>query len=525
MERFPALNLALDKKNEMALEFLGNALEKCKRIQHLRMYSNDPVDYILRSLRPPVYDRLKSVALDEGDTNAQERGRITMIPENSPLPFIQALHDQRFKLTVKCDLMKQQVDIDRLQVLDTVLKLSAHWKRSVHLQLDVDESMISGLLIHPSVHSLELFSIGDVSPQFFMLVSEKFPNFISLVLSDVTEHRRHLFSALSSLAATNLSTLNISNNYVISGNLEMLFCSCFPSLVMSNCELSWRDLYCLADANGKGKLPKLFTLDISRNWPIGGKLSVLMSQQFPLLHTLVLSDCWLVMCDLTSLVDQTQLPKLRHLDISFNFHESSDYQFILTTLLSRRNPLWITVVVRQCRLNFYALNGLKTKGKYLADLITLDMTDNPGVSGCLSVLMRHYFPKLNILILRQCGLISSDMSSLAQAINCGRLPELRHLDLSLNTIGWGSKCLLELLVESEGFPSLNNLILCKCLLTVQDLCCLRQAGLDGKFPRIRHLDISFNGLSDHVGILSRDPITQSEITWGNVICYDKQVAR
>ena len=63
-------------------------------------------------------------------------------------------------------------------------------------------------------------------------------------------------------------------------------------------------------------------------------------------------------------------------------------------------------------------------------------------------------------------------------------------------------------------------MLCECHLQLQDLCCLTQAKLDGKLPRIRHLDISLNGLSDHVGILSRDPITQREISWGSVICYD-----
>ena len=51
-------------------------------------------------------------------------------------------------------------------------------------------------------------------------------------------------------------------------------------------------------------------------------------------------------------------------------------------------------------------------------------------------------------------------------------------------------------------------------LQLQDLCCLTQARLDGKLPRIRHLDISLNGLSHHVGILSRDPITHREISWG-----------
>ena len=71
-----------------------------------------------------------------------------------------------------------------------------------------------------------------------------------------------------------------------------------------------------------------------------------------------------------------------------------------------------------------------------------------------------------------------------------------------------------------GFPSLTHLILADCELELIDLCCLVQARLDGKLPRIRHLDISLNRLSDHVGILTRDPLTHREITWENVLCYE-----
>ena len=70
----------------------------------------------------------------------------------------------------------------------------------------------------------------------------------------------------------------------------------------------------------------------------------------------------------------------------------------------------------------------------------------------------------------------------------------------------------------HGSPS--AIMLCDCSLKLKDLCCLVQAHLDGKLPRMRHLDISFNGLSDHVGIWSRDPITQLEISWGSVICCE-----
>ena len=56
-----------------------------------------------------------------------------------------------------------------------------------------------------------------------------------------------------------------------------------------------------------------------------------------------------------------------------------------------------------------------------------------GFEGNLSVLLRHSFPSLNSLVLSDCGLNSQDLCSLAQASVEGRLPQLRHLDISRNT--------------------------------------------------------------------------------------------
>ena len=54
------------------------------------------------------------------------------------------------------------------------------------------------------------------------------------------------------------------------------------------------------------------------------------------------------------------------------------------------------------------------------------------MSGTLSILLCHSFPSLNTLILSDCGLNSLDLNSLAKASAKGRLPELKHLDISQN---------------------------------------------------------------------------------------------
>ena len=62
----------------------------------------------------------------------------------------------------------------------------------------------------------------------------------------------------------------------------------------------------------------------------------------------------------------------------------------------------------------------------------IEICHSPGITGNLSILLCHSFPSLNSLILSDCGLNSQDLCSLAQASLEGRLPQLRHLDISDN---------------------------------------------------------------------------------------------
>ena len=67
-----------------------------------------------------------------------------------------------------------------------------------------------------------------------------------------------------------------------------------------------------------------------------------------------------------------------------------------------------------------------------SEVTKLDISHSSGISGALSILLCHSFPLLETLILSDCGLNSDDLSNLAQADVEGRLPELKHLDLSDN---------------------------------------------------------------------------------------------
>ena len=110
-------------------------------------------------------------------------------------------------------------------------------------------------------------------------------------------------------------------------------------------------------------------------------------------------------------------------------------------------------------------------------------------------LLRHSFPSLNSLILSNCGLISQDLCSLAQASVEGRLPSLNSLILS--NCGLNSQDLCSLAQASvEGrLPSLNSLILSDCGLNSQDLCSLAQASVEGRLPSLNSLILSNCGLN------------------------------
>ena len=65
-------------------------------------------------------------------------------------------------------------------------------------------------------------------------------------------------------------------------------------------------------------------------------------------------------------------------------------------------------------------------------LTELDLSHSFGLTGRLSVLFTHSFPRLNKLILSLCTLNANDLQSLARANVEGKLPQLRHLDISEN---------------------------------------------------------------------------------------------
>ena len=516
-EKYPTLGLALNDNSEMALTMLNLSLTKSRKIKHLRILEHHP-NCILSSLQPMVYERLKSIEVEPGRTaRSQSRKKevINLIPEEIPSLFVRSYNERNRRnsdIEVRYKILPSETS---LELLDTVLKFTEHWRRSVHLR--INWHLNTDLSADPSLSHTQWPSVHTLGSSHSDVMSVDF-----------------LASIASQGRFSKLSTLDITSNGNVGRNLEKLLYSSFlalDTLLLNSCGLDSNDLSSLARASANGRLPRLSTLDISNNRDIGGNLSTLFCfTSFPSLHSLFLSRCELNrldVCSLTVARYRGLLPQLKNLDVSFNLgpHSPSLSNSNPSSEVLCMFPRLNSLVVRGCWLKdndlYLMFQRTITDGDYFSDLTTLDMTFNPNISGYLSLLVQHCFPKLNILVLRSCALNSGDMMSLSQASNQGRLPELRHLDISQNSVGGETGGLFMLFGGLKDFPSLINLVLCHCGLKLLDLCCLTQARLDGKLPRIRHLDISFNGLSRRVGILSRNPITQREISWGSVICFDQ----
>ena len=86
-------------------------------------------------------------------------------------------------------------------------------------------------------------------------------------------------------------------------------------------------------------------------------------------------------------------------------------------------------------------------------LTELDLSFSSGLTGRLSVLFTHSFPTLNTLILRSCDLNANDLQSLARANVVGKLPQLRHLDISDS----GDDTISDLFTHSAQWNQLKTL--------------------------------------------------------------------
>ena len=122
-------------------------------------------------------------------------------------------------------------------------------------------------------------------------------------------------------------------------------------------------------------------------------------------------------------------------------------------------------------------------------------------------------PRLESLTLEGFVNSESDLDLLSEKVRHWRL---KKLDITRSAGVTGN---LSTLLR-HSLPSLKTLIVKHCELDSEDLRGLARANAQGYLPELELLDISENGLSEHLDCLNRDPDTQQEVTWKNVSLLD-----
>ena len=246
----------------------------------------------------------------------------------------------------------------------------------------------------------------------------------------------------------------------LKGKLSRLFKLVWPSLIHLNldgCYLNGDDVKTLTNcltARRNKKLPNLSSLvlnlvDVDGKESLRPALKAMFQKSLPTMRTLVLNEIQNKEYQIISAaVNHKKLLHLTELTVSMG---KCPCKGPVLGKRSRQVPDVVPVqdVVRSEGFNVLNARSLAhlTLSRFIcsplhlnttamsvqsSEITKLDISHSSGITGSLSTLLCHSFPSLEHLILNDCGLNSNDLSSLAQGGVEGRLPELRHLDLSDN---------------------------------------------------------------------------------------------
>ena len=313
-----------------------------------------------------------------------------------------------------------------------------------------------------------------------------------LVDARINVGRIHCQLTLSQVKSVNLpkflcesmKTLNIYSNHTSA----MLFDKPLPSsphlahLLMRNLTIHENALGALCAAVSEGHLPNLTDFSIINCKGVAGKLSSLFRSEWPQLSHLKLCEIGLEVTDLDTLSKHGSLfPNLKFLELSPNDYFRRSFFLEQTNLTS----LFLGEVV---------LDGIGETGNIIPDVTNLGLSLKE--DSRLSQL--NHLKSVQSLVLYRCIRKASDLETLAM-VKKNLKYTLHKLDISHSRgisgqmpLFLGQLTLYETILHRHSFPSLNSLILSDCGLNSHDLCSLAQASVEGRFPVLKQLDISYN---------------------------------
>ena len=300
-------------------------------------------------------------------------------------------------------------------------------------------------------------------------------------------------------------------------------CSSVTNLHLSGFELEWRDLHFLHSVNtdtDNSLLPNLSSLVLdSRTVALKSSLSILFQNPWKKLTQIRYEGSdhdvgHYHLKEFISIINDSKLPNLVTLHLE---RVKGDLNSLDERKVRKLNSLTLNSFMTGPHEEL-----LESLIKKLStwELKKLDISDNRIVVGTLYLLESTALPSLKSLIVTDCGLNKRNLRSLGVANENGRLPELTYLDISWNKVSFNVGFNLSLLFSAK-FPSLQELIVRDNGLDDDDLRALARANAKGKLPELKHLDISGNYLEESLKLLTVDPDTDRKVSWKSVKCDDE----
>ena len=410
----PAINIneALQNRNSLKLEFFKHVFKKCEHVRELRVKFekgatiSDEVKGFLGLINDSLVSNLKVLSLDSSGNDCHElfdakSNDFTIAIDVSDL---ESYYNVLKILLRNSKILKMNPQVDAIIKCQQPCNLSTLIQKHVkklHLCSNVGESIHKVSLSASSefpycpqfTHfTADLLHIDDSVPSAFMKAwkAGKFPNLRRIelyqcVLNDCEWPEVPEFSCHLELEKMPDS----SQMQKLFWNLtEVSFCG-------------FRNTDCLVPV----RLEKLSVLRLtSPNAHILNCVNDVLKQEFlPNLSQLsVLDGLYTTSLQIKTFLcelDPNSISKLKKLDLN-NFIKSADDLKILSEKLT---SLQVT---------------------------ELDLGNRSGFTGNLSVLFAHSLPTLNSLDLTWSNLNSDDLQSLAKAEVEGKLPQLKHLNIS-----------------------------------------------------------------------------------------------
>ncbi len=481
--------------------------QKLLRVQILSLNCNDLEGHLVYLFRDGKSDwpnlktlLLRDTKMSESDLNYLAQAVCLKKIPNPRIPVVDAL--------IKKDLESLYMGLlytDNLQILDlSNCCLEAATTKQI-AQAAKDSALAK-------VQRVDLSNNNLCGQCEFLFVVNGCSNWLSLATLQLTNTKlchkdfKQLGLALANGELFSLLELHINENRMtdcLALLLQDLRCPALEKLQLDNCDLSEKDIKCLAKVAKEAKLENLQHLHLARN-KLTGCLITLFGQLghpgWPRLKFLALDQTNLNDTDMAHLAlarTNFTLPSLQRMDIPCPGRLEDHWKTLLSqTKTEHLDFSHVSFLTDTDKISSLSEAFLQNQLPYLKELTLIDTQIGSLLKQLLGNVYHTGFACLSSLCLQEANLQLEDIRALGQAVKEQKLPCLRKLNISHNEL---SGCLVLLETdETCEWPRLEDLNLAATNLGVDDIHSLGRTAKQGKFSHLKTLNLEQNNITSHV---------------------------